>query len=168
MPRRRIDRFLNEALEEFSAWLKANAWRGKEQECVNLFAHKFLFEKIEPGAAIEDPTQVCIEGALKQPPGYTRPVASKDLVIWSRPLQTTWSKSWKPVHAPKAVLEWKVYRDHVPRRVFSRHDEEWVNAYTAEQDGSFGYVVAVDFTSDEPVVIWKQSRRGVFGEVQQA
>jgi hypothetical protein len=61
MPRRRIDRFLNEALESFSHWQKTAEWRGKERDCVNLFAHKFLFEKIEPGAAIECPTQVCIE-----------------------------------------------------------------------------------------------------------
>ena len=61
MPRRRIDRFLNETLETFSLWLKDHPeWRGKESECVNLFAHKFLFEKIEAGAAIECPTQVGI------------------------------------------------------------------------------------------------------------
>ena len=60
MPRRQMDRFLNEALKSFSGWLKENEWRGKERDCVNLFAHKFLFEKIEPGAAIEFPTQVSI------------------------------------------------------------------------------------------------------------
>ena len=53
MPRRRIDRFLNEALESFSHWLKTAEWWGKEHDYVNLFAHKFLFERIEPGAAIE-------------------------------------------------------------------------------------------------------------------
>jgi hypothetical protein len=58
MPRKRIDRFINEALENFSHWLKSNQWRGKEHDCVNLFAHKFLFEKIEPGAAIQCPTQI--------------------------------------------------------------------------------------------------------------
>ena len=85
MPRKRIDRFLNEALETFSYWLKDHPeWRGKESECVNLFAHKFLFEKIEAGAAIECPTQVGIEVALKQPKGYTRPASNKDLVIWSK------------------------------------------------------------------------------------
>ena len=76
MPRRRNDRFLNEALESFSHFLKTTDWRGKERECVNLFAHKFLFEKIEPGAAIECPTQVSIECALKQPAQFANRVAS--------------------------------------------------------------------------------------------
>ena len=166
MPRKRIDRFVNEALESFSDFLKTTEWRGKEQECVNLFAHRFLFEKIEPSAAIKDATQICIEGALKQPQGYTRPVATKDLVIWSHPLQTTWSADWEPVNSPKAVMEWKVYRDRFPRRIFSRHDEEWVSAYTEEQRGSFGWVVSVDMTTCEPAVHWKQAREGVFSKAR--
>ena len=108
--------FLNEALETFSLWLKDHPeWRGKESECVNLFAHKFLFEKIEAGAAIECPTQVGIATdvsikfvprvALKQPKRYKRPASNKDLVIWSKALQTTWSATWEPTHWPKAVIE---------------------------------------------------------------
>ena len=166
MPRRRIDRFLNEALESFSHFLKTADWRGKERECVNLFAHKFLFDKIEPGAAIECPTQVSIECSLKQPAQFANRVACKDLVIWQRPLQTTWSKTWEPIHSPKAVMEWKVYRDHLPRAVFNRHDEDWVASYTADQVGSFGYLVSVDYAADEPTVYWKQAQRGVFSKVR--
>ena len=108
MPRRRIDRFLSEALETFALWLKDHPeWRGKESECVNLFAHKFLFEKIEAGAAIECPTQVGIEVALKQPKRYKRPASNKDLVIWSKALQTTWSATWEPTHWPRPSLSGK-------------------------------------------------------------
>ena len=165
MPRKRIDRFLNEALETFSYWLKDHPeWRGKESECVNLFAHKFLFEKIEAGAAIECPTQVGIEVALKQPKRYKRPASNKDLVIWSKALQTTWSATWEPTHWPRAVIEWKVYRQRFPGRHFHKHDEEWIEAYTQEQVDSFGYVVSVDLTSEKPVVHWKQAKLGVFSK----
>ena len=167
--RRRIDRFLDEALESFAAWLKDHTeWRGKESECVNLFAHQFLFEKMERGAAIESATQVGIEVALKQPERYVRRSSNKDLVIWSKPRQTTWSADWEPVHSPKAVIEWKVYRQRFPRRRFDRHDEEWIEAYTEEHVGVLGYVVSVDFTSDEPSVYWKQAKRGAFTDLRQA
>ena len=166
MPRRRIDRFLNEALESFSLFLKTNDWRGKERDCVNLFAHRFLFEKIEPGAAIECPTQVCIECSLKQPKQFSRPAAVKDLVIWKRPMQTTWSSDWEPVHSPKAVMEWKAYRGHLPRAIFNSHDEEWIAGYTKAEPKSFGYLVSVDLASDEPMVYWKQAKGGVFSEVK--
>jgi hypothetical protein len=168
MPRRRIDRFLNEALESFSEWLKTAEWWGKEHDCINLFAHKFLFEKIEPGAAIEDPTQVCIECSLRRPEKFKNPAAVKDLVIWQRPLQTTWSETWEPIHSPKAVMEWKVFRDRLPKAIFDRHDEDWVSSYTEEQTGSFGYVVSVDLASTGPAVYWKQSKEGVFGKVRSA
>ena len=168
MPRRRIDRFLNEALESFALWLKSSDWRGKEHDCVNLFAHKFLFEKIAPAAAIECPTQVCIECALKQPAQFANVAARKDLVIWEHPLQNTWSTDWEPVHSPKAVLEWKVFRLHAPTSVFDPHDEAWIASYTREQDGRFGYVVSVDFTSEAPTVYWKQAKQGVFSEINSA
>jgi len=86
MPRRRIDRFLNKVLEEFSLRLKSNEWRGKEHDYINLFAHKFLIEKIEPGAAIEYPTQIGIECGVLQPKKFIKKTARKDLVIWKKPL----------------------------------------------------------------------------------
>ena len=166
MARERIDRLLDEAFTTFSQWLKNHPeWRGKESDCVNLFAHRFLFERIETGAAIECATQVGIEVALKQPEGrYTRPASNKDLVIWSEPLQTTWSATWKPIYSPMAVIEWKVYRQRFPRRGFHKHDEEWIEAYTQENTGSLGYVVSVDLTHTGPAVHWKQANQGVFSE----
>jgi hypothetical protein len=168
MPRRRIDRFVNEALVSLGDWLKTNEWYGKERDCVNLFAHKFLFEKIEPGAAIEDATQISIECPLKQPEKYPNRVASKDLVIWPGPLQTTWSRTYESVHSPKAVMEWKVFRDQLPKAVFDSHDEEWVTLFTSEQAGSFGFIVSVDLASDDPAVYWRMSKGGQFGKVRQA
>lgn len=164
MPRRRIDRFLNEVLEEFSHWLKLNEWRGKEHDCINLFAHKFLFEKIEPGAAIEHPTQISIECGLMQPKKFANKAARKDLVIWKNPLQNSWSKDWEAVNTPKAVMEWKVYRSKFPKKIFDTHDEDWISSYTEEHGDRFGYVVSVDISSEQPKVYWKHSKKGLFSK----
>lgn len=164
MLRKRIDRYLNDALENFSYWLKSNEWRGKEHDCVNLFAHKFLFEKIEPNAAIQCPTQICIECGLKQPKKYEKLSARKDLIVWEHPLQNAWSGDWEPVNIPKAVMEWKVFRTRFPKSIFDKHDEEWVGSYTKEHRGVFGYVISVDFSSDHRRVYWKQSKQGVYSK----
>lgn len=168
MARRRIDRFLDEALKSFSHWLESNEWKGKEHDCVNLFAHGFLFPKIGPGEAIEHPTQVCIECALRQPMGFAAKSARKDLVIWEAPFQNTWSANWEAVRSPKAVMEWKVFRTPRSGPTFDIHDESWIEAYTRENPARFGYVVSVDLSSDEPRVFWKQAKNGVFGKVTSA
>ena len=164
MPRKRIDRFLNEALEDYSRFLKDHhEWRGKESDCVNLFAHKFLFDSIGDEAAIKSATQVGIEVPLKQPKvGYTKPSSNKDLVIWANELETTWSTEWKPIRAAKAVMEWKVYRQSFPKRRFHEYDEKWIEAYTRENVNCLGYVVSVDLASDERSVHWRQAKRGVW------
>lgn len=166
MPRKRIDRFLNEALVDFSNWLKTNDWRGKEHDCVNLFAYGFLVPRIEQGAAIEHPTQVSIECALRQPHGFTNRAARKDLVIWESPFQNSWSETWEPIHSPKAVMEWKVFRKRLPGEIFDSHDKKWVAAYTKEEPSRFGFVVSVDLTSNQPKVYWKQAKNGVFSRVR--
>ena len=165
MPKKRIDRFLDEALVSFAEWIKSNPnWFGKEHDCVNLFAHKFLFDKIEPGAAIFHPTQICIECALKQPTQYTNRSARKDLVIWEKPLQNTWSSDFEPILSPKAVMEWKVFRSRFPKRIFDPHDEEWIMAYTEEHGERFGYVVSVDMTKSGKKVYWKRAKKGAFNK----
>lgn len=167
MLKQQIDLFLNEALESFSLWLKSNQWRGKEHDCVNLFVHKFLFEKIAPDAAIQYPTQICIECGLKQPEkgNYKKKSARKDLVIWEHPLQNSWSKDWEPVNIPKVIMEWKVeFRGKFPKEIFDPHDEEWIQLYTKEHGDCFGYIVSVDITSDTRKVYWKHSKQGVFSK----
>lgn len=168
MPRRRIDRFLDEALEEFGTWLGGNDWWGKEYDCVNLFAHKFLFERIEPGAAIEHPTQVSIESSVGQPSGYTKKTSRKDIVIWSKPEQTAWSPEGVPVNTPRVVMEWKTYRVREPNPPFFAYDEEWIKRFTSENPESFGYVVSVVLAGDVRKVMWERARGGEFGKAWQA
>lgn len=165
MPSQQIDLFLNEALENFSLWLKSNQWRGKEHDCVNLFAHKFLFEKIAPDAAVHSLAQIRIECGLKQPTkgNYNKKAARKDLVIWDDPHQNSWSEEWEPVNIPKVVMEWKVkFRSKPQKEIFNSHDAEWIRHYTEENPNCIGYVVLVNLTSEPRKVEWKHSKQGVF------
>ena len=108
--RRRLDRFVEDSLTEFSEWFLHTKWRGKERDCVNIFAHKFLSAQIKPGAAIADLAQVRIESAAPQPTGYSKQTAPKDLVVWEDALATPWDENWRAVNHPKLVMEWKVKR----------------------------------------------------------
>lgn len=164
MPGQQIDVFINESLENFSHWLKSTQWRGKEHDCVNLFAHKFLFDKIAPDAAIHSLTQIRIECGLKQPSkgNYNKKSARKDLVIWDDPHQNSWSEDWEPVNIPKVVMEWKVkFRSKSQKGIFNSHDVEWIRHYTEENPNCIGYIVLVNLTSEPRKVEWKLSKQGV-------
>jgi len=159
MPKQQID----EALKSFSLWLKANHWRGKEHDCVNLFAHSFLYKKIKKGNAIYDIGQIRIECGLKQPSNgnYSKAAARKDLVIWSDPEQNSWSENWEPVNIPIAVMEWKVkFKTKPKKKTFSSHDEKWIRLYTQENLECIGYVVLVDISSDQRKVEWIAFNQG--------
>ena len=80
--RKRIDRFIEDALIDFRDWYVSSGWLGKERDCVNMFAHNFLTSGIEPGAAISQLGQIRIESAAPQPTDYKNRTAAKDLVIW--------------------------------------------------------------------------------------
>ena len=105
--RKRIDRFVEDALVDFDEWFVNADWYGKERECVNLFAHGFLSREIQPGAAVEQLTQIRIESAVPQQTEYRRPVAPKDLVIWKDGLTTPWNREWEVSNHPRVVMEWK-------------------------------------------------------------
>lgn len=129
---KRIDRFIDRALFEFAKWLEADGWRGKERDCINLFAMRFLVPNIGPDAAILDAGQIRIEGGVPQPTGYARPSATKDLVIWRDPLAVAWDSTWKPVHCPWVVMEWKTRRTGKFDVDFDEHDVEWLIKFTSE------------------------------------
>lgn len=163
-----ITLFINEALESFSLWLKSRPWRGKEHDCVNLFAHKFLFEKIAPNAPVHTASQIRIECGLKQPTNgnYNKPAARKDLIIWEDPEQTCWSEVWEPVNIPKAVMEWKVkFRPKPKKEIFNSHDDQWIKLFTEEHPDCIGYVVTVDLASEPRKVYWKYAKQGVFSKM---
>ena len=157
---KRIDRFVETALRQFAGWITASQWQGKERDCINLFAMRFLMASIEPNAAIFDPAQIRIEGGVPQPSGFQRPSATKDLVIWRDPLAVAWDEEWRPVNSPCVVMEWKTRRHGRHDDLFDRHDTEWLTAFSAENLNSFGYAVTVDFCRSSRLVSCCRFRRG--------
>lgn len=162
--RTRIDRFAEDALIEFAEWFETNTWLGKERDCVNLYAHRFLARRVRKGAAIQDLAQIRIECGVAQPCGYKRPAATKDLVIWQDALSTAWNANWEPVNFPGVVMEWKTKRSGRRAEQFHDHDMAWLKAFTGENPTAFGYLVAVFCGDESRSVNWAKVARG---EVQQ-
>ncbi|NKI35761.1 hypothetical protein HFP89_11370 [Wenzhouxiangella sp. XN79A] len=162
--RSRLDRFVEDALEDFSHWFLSASWQGKERDCVNLFAHRFLAAQIQPGAAVSDLAQVRIEGAVPQPRACSRQSAPKDLVIWNDALATAWDENWRAAHHPRLVMEWKLSRSGRSPKSFSQHDVSWLTAFTAEYPDTFGYLVRVHAASGVRTVDWAKVRCGAINE----
>lgn len=162
--RGRIDRFVEDALLDFRSWYVDAEWYGKERDCVNIFAFGFLPRNVQEGAAISDLTQIRVESPVPQPSRYSNPAAAKDLVVWSNSLGTVWDDDWKAVHWPRVVMEWKFRRKGNPPRQFDSHDLEWLCAYTAEYEDTFGYVVRVYDGPQGRCLDWAKVVRGALNE----
>lgn len=159
--RRRIDRFVDDALQGFAAWYVSSDWLGKERDCVNLFAMKHLGEQVESGAAVEHLSQIRIECAVPQPTGYKSKSATKDLVIWRDPEETTWNDAWEPVNVPRVVMEWKTRRAASATLDFDPHDVGWLKGFTEQFPGTFGYLVTVCHRRNGRSVAWAKVSGGV-------
>ena len=131
---------IEKALKGFSEFLKQGSWRGKENDCVNLFAHKFLAKRIRPV------DRIGIEVAVPQLGGKRRKQAvRKDLVIWKHGGQTTWDKSWKAKAVPQAILEWKVKRGLGAKATISARDRAWLSSFKEKHRGFVGVCVTVAY-----------------------
>lgn len=96
------------ALKDFDIYLKESNWYGRENEVVNLFAHKFLNKYIgkEPLIYLD---QIGIEVAVKQIPSEEgKKLVRKDLVIWEAGNTSVWDAKGEIVNIPLAIIEWKV------------------------------------------------------------
>jgi len=149
---RRIDRFIESAVYNFADWIRDSAWLGKERDCVNIFATRFILPSIRPTSPISDYSQVRIECGVPQPDGFDRPSAAKDLVVWRRPLDVAWDSDWKPKCIPWVVIEWKTRRKGRFNSMFDDHDVNWLSAFSRQNPESFGYAVTVDFRRDSRLV----------------
>ena len=60
-----MDKIIEQALNSFDNFLKNSNWYGRENEVVNIFAHKFLIEFVgkDPLLSLD---QIGIEVAVKQ------------------------------------------------------------------------------------------------------
>ena len=131
---------IENALKGFSSFLKQGSWRGKENDCVNFFAHKFLAKRVRPL------DRIGIEVGVPQLSGKRRKQAvRKDLVIWKRGGQTTWDKNWKAKAVPQAILEWKVKRGPNAQPIISSRDQAWLKAFKSKHRGFIGFCVTVAF-----------------------
>jgi len=143
-----IQNIVASALGEFEAWLLASSWRGKENDCVNIFAHRFLAAYIAPDSVLYDLTQIGIEVGVPQPPGVgIKSAVRKDLVIWHQPLTTAWSADWIAETFPLAIIEWKARRKKLSIPVLFPYDLEWLKTYSLRQSDFTGFIVTVDYTS---------------------
>ena len=143
---RRIDRFIESSIYTFAEWIAESTWQGKERDCVNIFATRFILPAINPKTPITDYSQVRIECGVPQPQvGFSRPSAAKDLVIWRAPLDVAWDSEWQPKNIPWVVIEWKTRRKGRFDSMFDSHDVRWLEAFTEQNPKAFGYTVTVDF-----------------------
>ena len=131
---------IGKTLREISAFICDSDWRGKENDCVNLFAHRFLAKRVRP---ID---RIGIEVAVPQLGGKGRKQAvRKDLVIWKRGGQTTWDASWRAHSIPEAILEWKVRRSPHAKATISNRDRAWLKSFKTKHRAFIGVCVTVAF-----------------------
>ena len=162
--RKRIDRFIEDALCEFSDWYVASDWLGKERDCINMFALNFLAKAVEPGAAISELGQIRIEAPVPQPAGYTKITAAKDLVIWDNSHDTVWDKQWNTSKHPRVVLEWKIKRAGKPPKKFDNHDVAWLSGFTDQYQNTFGYLIRVYDGPHGRSIDWAKVKGGVIND----
>ena len=131
---------MEKALKGLSLFLEQGSWRGKENDCVNLFALRFLAKRVRPL------DRIGIEVGVPQLGGKGRKQAvRKDLVIWNHGGQTTWDRSWKAKAVPQAILEWKVKRGASAKAAISARDRAWLAGFKRKHHGFLGVCVTVAY-----------------------
>lgn len=150
-----LDAMLELAFNQFHRALVGTQgmWFGKERDCVNRFVMEHLVPLCRKGRfPVKAASQIGIEVAVRQPRGIgTKPSAPKDVVIWNEPLDTCWNKRLRPVHAPLAVIEWKVRHPRAVRKsikLATSHDRRWLKSFTARRCDRLGYSVYLDWSQD--------------------
>jgi hypothetical protein len=139
----RIDHIVETSLRGLASDLHVRAWRAKERNWVNYFAHRHLLEHCQAKGPLSHASQIGIEVAVAQPAGYEKRTVSRDLVLWADRGATCWNESWEPCNHPLAILEWKVHRaGHRNSQV--NHERAWLRAYCAWQPSVLGYAIEVD------------------------
>lgn len=137
---------ITDSLKEFSCFLERTGWLGKENDCVNLFAHRFLSKRIRPL------DRVGVEVAVPQLGGKgCKQAVRKDLVIWKKAGQTTWGKGWEARTAPQAIVEWKVQRGPSAKPIISKRDRKWLTRFKRKHSGFTGFCVSVAFGKESKV-----------------
>lgn len=121
------------SLQRLDGFLKTSAWVGRENEVVNLFAHRFLPMELAADSPLAALDQIGIEVAVPQVTPSVKKYVRKDLVLWSEGLHSPWHPE---APSPAAIIEWKV-----TDRVRCEADIEWLRLFTTRFPGTLGYSV---------------------------
>lgn len=127
------------ALREMDAFLRSSDWRGRENEAVNLFAHRFLAARVSPSGPLRSLRQVGIEVAVPQVVGDGKRYVRKDLVIWPQEDMTAWVGEG----IPAVVIEWK---RGGPEQCAG--DVAWLGVFCDRYPGVIGYAAWVGLAGD--------------------
>ena len=129
------ERIIDGSLYSLSDFLTEGTWYGRENEVVNLFAHRFLLKTLGKGP-LNDPSQIGIEVAVKQIPKVGgKKLVRKDLVLWDRPRETVW-EGRAARNSPAVIMEWKT-----GRIAKCDADIKWLLRYTKLYPHILGYSV---------------------------
>jgi hypothetical protein len=140
------------SLKELRCFLINSRWRGRENEVVNLFAHRFLWSHLGEGPFI-DPSQIGIEVAVEQiPKAGAKKLVRKDLVLWNKPLETVWGTE-KEFNAPAVIMEWKA--DKIDKCAI---DMRWLQAFTRLNPEVLGYSVCALLEKERRISFSRVSR----------
>ncbi len=144
---------IEKALNEFDSFLKSSDWYGRENEVVNVFAHRFLAKYIgeEPLISLE---QIGIEVAVKQLPSINgKELVRKDLVIWKYGDTSVWNDKGEAMNIPLAIIEWKV--NDISK---CEYDINWLKEYTKIYPEVVGYSVCA-FVKENRGIKFKKVNR---------
>jgi len=124
------------ALKDFDNFLKENCWYGRENEVVNVFAHKFLSKYVGTSPLVYL-DQIGIEVGVKQLPSENgKDLVRKDLVIWKSGDTSVWNEEGEIVNIPLAIIEWKV--NDISK---CEYDIAWLSEYKKVYQEVLGYSV---------------------------
>lgn len=154
-----LDSLVARSLRAFAADVLGSGWRGKEHDWVNRYTFGYLVKECAPGGPLHDPAQLGVEVGVAQPPGYAKPAANRDLVIWGRAGMSCWSDDWLPTHHPLTILEWKVHRPGHVNRDLTR-EREWLRQYTAWQAKPVCYAVEVTWSANRTALCCSRFHAG--------
>lgn len=137
---------IESSFEAMDQWLKSSDWHGRENEMVNIFAHRFVCERISPEGPLRSLRQVGLEVAVRQVTGSTKTYVRKDMVIWPQEDMTVWT----PGASPAVIVEWK-------RNNFNKSDVDvdWLNGFLRHFPQTICYV-ACGFVVGERGVRFKR------------
>lgn len=149
-----MEEIIEMAINELGTYLKESNWYGRENEVVNLFAHKFLAKHVG-SSKFTSLSQIGIEVAVQQLPSSNgKKLVRKDLVIWEKENQTVWNTNREPVNNPLAVIEWKVNSiSHC------EGDIKWLKKFTKKHPKVTGYSVCA-FVKKKRGISYKKIKNG--------